>query len=106
MTINSVPQGASFTTNTGHKGTTPAVISIPDKTTLRVKVELAGYEPAEVVLSPRMSGWFWGNILLGGLIGMAIDLISGNWRVHDSTLDVQLIEHGSPTHPAEAPPQP
>ena len=92
VTINSYPQGARFTTNTGHQGLTPAEVEIPDKTTLQVQVELDGYEHAQASLAPRMSGWFLGNIIFGGLIGMGLDLISGNWRVHESKLDVHLVK--------------
>jgi hypothetical protein len=39
---------------------------------------MPGYEPAEVQLKPSLSGWYFGNILFGGLIGMvAVDPNTG-----------------------------
>jgi hypothetical protein len=38
----------------------------------RLVFELPSYSPAEVRLESTLSGWYWGNIVLGGLIGMLI----------------------------------
>ena len=44
----------------------------------RVVFELPGYQPAEVQLQSRISGWYFGNIAFGGLIGMiAVDPATG-----------------------------
>lgn len=36
-----------------------------------------GYQQAQATLSSSVSGWVWGNILFGGIIGLAVDAISG-----------------------------
>ena len=33
--------------------------------------------PYETTLTKSVSGWVWGNILAGGLIGLAVDAITG-----------------------------
>jgi hypothetical protein len=38
---------------------------------------LDGYQPYETVLTRKTSGWVAGNIVLGGLIGLAIDFATG-----------------------------
>ena len=44
----------------------------------RVVFEMPGYQPAEVRLQSRISGWYFGNIAFGGLIGMvAVDPATG-----------------------------
>lgn len=88
--IDSVPQGASFTTNAGHQGKTPAEITVPDTLVLMVTCTQPGYQPTTATLPPHMSGWFLGNILLGGLIGIILDLASGNWRTHEGELIIPL----------------
>ena len=35
-----------------------------------LRLELDGYQTTEVALTPKMSGWYWGNLVIGGLIGM------------------------------------
>jgi hypothetical protein len=105
--ISSVPEGASFETNSGHKGTTPATITISDKETLQVRMSMEGYDSTTIALPPRMSGWFFGNIILGGLVGIVIDLASGNWRTHDDALVVTLMKKATePTAPVAGAPAP
>ncbi len=38
---------------------------------------MPGYQPFEATLTRSVSGWVWGNIVIGGLIGLAVDSISG-----------------------------
>lgn len=38
---------------------------------------MEGYEPYEVSFTRSTSGWVWGNIVFGGVIGLAVDAISG-----------------------------
>jgi hypothetical protein len=39
---------------------------------------MSGYQPHQVRLTPRISGWYFGNIALGGLLGMVcIDPATG-----------------------------
>jgi S1-C subfamily serine protease len=92
--IRSTPLGAQFITNNGQNGRTPSQITVSDELTLQVQMQLEGYEPATASLPPRMSGWFLGNLLFGGLVGMAIDYVSGNYMTHDNELMVVLV----PTH--------
>ena len=42
-----------------------------------MRMELAGYQPYETTVTHSVSGWVWGNIVIGGLIGLAVDAISG-----------------------------
>lgn len=91
VTIQSNPTGARFETNTGSKGVTPCTITVPDSETLDVTVKMDGYEDSSADLAPRMSGWLFGNILFGGLIGLGIDLVSGNWRTHDDKITVNMV---------------
>lgn len=88
--LDSVPQGAHYVTNAGHEGTTPAQISISDDVTLTVTCTADGYERTTVTMPPRMSGWVLGNLAFGGLIGLGLDFVSGNWRTHDDKLVVSL----------------
>lgn len=57
-----------------------------------LRLELAGYETAEVQLTPKMSGWYWGNIIIGGLIGMlAVDPATGAmWNIAPDKIDQKL----------------
>ncbi|HEU4437209.1 MAG TPA: PEGA domain-containing protein, partial [candidate division Zixibacteria bacterium] len=42
-----------------------------------VRIEMEGYQPYELSITRKTSGWVWGNIVFGGLIGLAVDAITG-----------------------------
>lgn len=58
--------------------TTPFVAPLTTKfgyfkgQTYRLVFEMPGYKPAEIKLDSSVSGWYFGNLLFGGLIGMLI----------------------------------
>ena len=58
----------------------------------RLKFELTGYQPAEVVVRPALSGWYFGNIVFGGLIGMlVVDPITGSmWNLTPDKIEQSL----------------
>lgn len=42
----------------------------------RVKIQSETKDYRDVVLQKKVNSWTWGNILIGGLIGWSIDLIT------------------------------
>ena len=82
LKIDSYPRGAKVTfLNADYLGefSTPSKIELKRNRSYTAVLELAGYETRTVRIQHGMSGWVWGNIVLGGLIGVAIDAISGGW---------------------------
>jgi len=75
--ISSTPSGASVTIDGKSYGKTPVVADLRRKDNHIIKIEMPGYKPFEATVVRRTSGWVWGNILFGGLIGLAVDAISG-----------------------------
>lgn len=61
-----------------YKGTTPATTTLNasdgffQAAKYNVAVSKKGYPTRNVELRPDLSGWYFGNILLGGVIGMLI----------------------------------
>jgi hypothetical protein len=43
-----------------------------------IKFDKEGYQPVTRQVGSKVEGWYWGNILFGGLIGMSYRR-SGNW---------------------------
>ena len=81
--VASSPQGAtvSIYDRSGQeisKQTTPFVATLPSKykffggQSYRLVFEMPGYQKSEVQLRPTVSGWYWGNLLFGGLLGMLV----------------------------------
>jgi hypothetical protein len=77
LAISSNPSGAMVTVDGVQLGNTPIVAHLKRGDTHKIRIELRGYEPYETALTKSVSGWVWGNILFGGLIGLAVDAISG-----------------------------
>lgn len=64
-----------------------------------LQATLDGYIPGDYMLNTKIQGWFWGNILLGGIPGMAIDAATGKMMKYktdmlDVTLQPQTIQEG------------
>lgn len=75
--ISSNPSNASVTINGQSYGNTPMLIDLKRKDSHMVKIDLDGYHPYETNITRSTSGWVWGNILFGGLIGLAVDASTG-----------------------------
>lgn len=60
------------------KQTTPFIASLPSKyhyfggQRYRLVFDMAGYQKSEIMVLPKVSGWYWGNLLFGGLLGMLV----------------------------------
>ena len=61
-----------------HKGRTPFTVALGsgagyfDGETYTLRATAAGHQPAQATVDTRMNGWYFGNILFGGLIGLFI----------------------------------
>ena len=75
--FSSNPTGAKVCIDNQVCGKTPYVFKVSRKDNHIVRLEMEGYQPYETTLTRRVSGWVWGNIVFGGLIGLAVDAISG-----------------------------
>lgn len=58
-------------------GKTPFEIKLARKSEHSVMIKLEGYQTYETKLTKKFNAWYVGNILLGGLIGLIIDPITG-----------------------------
>ncbi len=75
--ISSVPTGAKVSVDNSEKGKTPIVVNLTRKDNHFVKIEMEGYLPYEATFTRGTSGWVWGNIVFGGIIGLAVDAMTG-----------------------------
>ena len=75
--IKSSPMNAKVTVNYKYAGQTPLTVKLPRNANNRIKIELEGYEPYEITTTKGFNPATLGNILIGGAIGMLIDLATG-----------------------------
>jgi hypothetical protein len=89
--IASTPSNAYVWVDRNYVGNTPIIVGLSRKENHIVRIELEGYQPYEVVFSKQLSGWVLGNILFGGVIGLAVDAISGGiYRLTQDQIQAEL----------------
>src|SRR6266851_4380401 len=72
----------------------PAKVSRKDVHT--ISISMAGYQPYELTTTRHTSGSVWGNIVFGGLIGLAVDAITGGlYAINPEQVQGQLAKQGS-----------
>ncbi len=77
VAIDSNPQGADVTTDTGYKGVTPCNFKLERKHNHIVTIKKKGYKTAQIVLTKSLCGSTAGNIVVGGIIGVGVDAMTG-----------------------------
>jgi len=75
--ITTTPSGAEVAIDNVSYGMTPLIAKLSRKDNHWIRIEMHGYHRFDATLTKSTSGWVWGNIIFGGLIGLAIDAISG-----------------------------
>ena len=104
VSISSNPGSALVTINNQEIGKTPVTTSLSRKDNHTVKIELDGYLPYETKFTRKVDGWIAGNIVFGGLIGLAVDAISGGMykltpdqiqaELRNRTVSVKQLKNG------------
>lgn len=90
VNIQSEPSGAEFsisevrTGNIIHKGVTPSMVTLPSgagyfkNAQYNITFNKKGVLPQTIPLKAKIDGWYFGNIVFGGLLGLIIiDPITG-----------------------------
>lgn len=75
--VTSDPPGVKVQADTGESIMTPGNLNLSRNEQHTLVAEYPGAEPQQKTLKNDLQGWFWGNIILGGVIGGVIDLASG-----------------------------
>jgi len=102
VAISSSPTSATVTIDNQSRGSTPMVASLTRKERHLVRIELPGYQPFETTLTRGVSGWVWGNIVFGGLIGLAVDAIGGGmYKLTPQQLSAQLTSGSAQVVPTD-----
>ena len=78
MFLTCEPRIASVYVDGHYIGNTPMNTRLSRGKDHQLRIELQGYKPFETTLTRRLDGWVFGNILLGGIIGIAVDAANGS----------------------------
>ncbi|HEU4829761.1 MAG TPA: PEGA domain-containing protein [Gemmatimonadales bacterium] len=95
VAIGSAPTGARVIVDGVAAGVTPYVADLKRKDKHVIRIEMDGYEPFEMPISRATSGWVWGNLVFGGLPGLAVDAITGGlYKLKPEEISASLREQG------------
>lgn len=102
------PAGATVTiTNRAgrqvFKGTTPTLITLKSgagffkKESYTVHFEAEGYAAQDVPLECKVNGWYWGNVVFGGLVGwLIVDPATGAmYKLETPAVDARLAKNST-----------
>ncbi len=112
LAINSDPTGADFvvTDREGKRvftGSTPAMVKLKASAgffknqAYVIELNKPGFEPRTYTVSSKLDGWYWGNLFIGGLLGMlVIDPATGAMYKLPESVNVMLDESTVPSETA------
>ena len=90
--LSSNPSGAQAVIDGKETVLTPASIDLPRDESHTIIFHKEGYEDVSATVVPESSGWIWGNILAGGVIGAAVDYSTGAAKkFSQDTVDVTMV---------------
>jgi len=77
MSFQSSPEDVTVTVTGRIIGKTPITVQLDKKSGQTVTFSKDGYKPITMELTTHLDSWFWGNIIIGGLLGSTTDGVSG-----------------------------
>lgn len=76
--VNSTPENAKIYVNGNFISNSPSTVKLKRGETHVIELRKDGYQTFKITTSKNITGWFWGNLICGGVLGFIIDLASGN----------------------------
>lgn len=77
VTFQSTPDDALVKIDGRPIGKTPLTVQLDKKAGQTLTIEKEGYKAFSTAMDTTMDSWFWGNIIIGGLLGSTTDNVSG-----------------------------
>jgi hypothetical protein len=103
VAINSNPRDAYVTVHDKQgrmvaAAATPAVVTLKRgdgffrRASYTATIEKPGYQTAQLPIDSRLNPWIFGNVLFGGLVGLAVDPYTGAmWRPETKEINATLV---------------
>lgn len=84
--VSTNPPGATVFVDNIPVGQTPVMVTLDRQHSSGViRIELPGFAPVAIVRTTSINGWFWANLCFGGLIGIVVDLVTGDIKAFDDS---------------------
>lgn len=99
VAIQVTPANAEIRTSAGHACTGPCVINVPRKKEFTVTASAPGYQTETIAVETRVSGkgaaGMAGNVIIGGVVGVGVDAVSGATLDHYPNPVILNLEPGT-----------
>ncbi len=102
VTLSSTPEGATCTLERGGErigavASTPGSVSLSkSRNDLVVQCSKPGYRPETKVVQSSFTGTTFGNLLLGGVVGVVVDAASGANSQYPKDIRIDMAEEPRP----------
>lgn len=91
VSINTNPSGATVIEENKTESTTPCLIHFSGFENQKLSIRKEGYEPADILITKRVLGRVWWNLLF--FPGFVIDFATGSaWRLEPEKVDINLVK--------------
>jgi hypothetical protein len=102
LAINTNPAGAKCDLHRKDSNDQDHVIATVEKTPGNAYIEKTrrdinvlcskdGYQESTYLNKSGLDGWVWGNILIGGLIGLGVDAGTGSYNKYDAAANINML---------------
>ncbi len=98
VAIRSNPESATFTVKASNgltmaQGQTPQTIRLPRKNEYQIEFTAPGFQPQSIALTKGTNGWIWGNLVVGWIVGFAVDFATGSaHKLEPALVDISLVQ--------------
>lgn len=95
VSIDANVKGAEVVVNGAMVGQTPFAGTIKRGKSTSVTIKKAGYRPKTIILNTEVEPIFWGNIIVGGVLGSTTDLSTeAMYKYTPASINVDLeVDH-------------
>lgn len=96
VNLKTTPSDASFVVKSSSgiemsSGSGDQSVRLPRKNEYQIELRAPGYQNKNVAITKSLNGWVWGNLLVGWVVGFAIDFIGGAaYKLEPSLVSVSL----------------
>jgi hypothetical protein len=77
MHVTCNPPDAMVTADGIERGVTPTQFALSRDRDHVVAIDMPGYKHCEIPIRRTVNGWFFGNLVIGGGVGMIVDAVDG-----------------------------
>ena len=75
--ISSSPAGANVIVDGQNRGITPLTLQLERDENHTIVIEKEGFQSQSATMTKSVSGWIWGNLFIGGIVGLVVDCCTG-----------------------------